>query len=75
MDEMKSRGYKVDELWYDPLYRGKKCEPHNDNDVSSLIIGMALDYATTLGNPIYSEHNDDYLTECLENLKRKGINL
>lgn len=25
--------------------------------------------------PIYPEHNDEYLKECIENLKEKGIDL
>ena len=26
-----------------------------------------------VGSPIYAEHNDDYLAECLANLRSKGI--
>lgn len=28
MNEMKIRGYHPDESWFDPLYRGQKCEAY-----------------------------------------------
>lgn len=71
MNEMKNRGYKVDKVWYEPAYRGKKCEPwdYTDDDIMRLIyIKIIDDYS-----PIYPEHNDDYLIECIENLKAKGV--
>lgn len=66
MDEMKRRGYNPDETWYKASYRGK-------------IIGYDTEfcgdeYAYTR-YPMYDEHNDEYLKECLENLKEKGIDL
>jgi uncharacterized protein (TIGR02328 family) len=30
-------------------------------------------YATHKGGVIYPEHDDDYLRECIENLKSKGV--
>jgi uncharacterized protein (TIGR02328 family) len=65
MDEMEKRGYKVDQLWRNPEYRGKKCSPYNFN-VTGVI-------ACRNGVLIYPEHNEIYLNECLENLKQKGI--
>jgi uncharacterized protein (TIGR02328 family) len=72
MDEMKNRGYHVDESWLNPCYRGKKCNPHV---FLSDIIGSFMIAAGLEGKEIYPEHNDNYLIECLENLKAKGINL
>ncbi|WP_138418862.1 TIGR02328 family protein [Aquibacillus sediminis] len=68
MEEMTRRGYKVDERWWEPTYRGKACPPFS----------IDLQYAGCQGNeegesPIYPEHNDDYLQECMENLAGKGI--
>ena len=62
MDEMAGRGYRVDPSWRDPLYRGKRAP---------------RDTLEALGNDRtpYPEHDAHYLGECLENLKRKGINL
>lgn len=59
MDEMKYRGYNVDEQWGDPCYRGKSCERY--------YIDVFLEKYD------YPEHNDEYLKECLANLAGKGI--
>lgn len=64
MNEMKDRGYNVDALWMDPLYRGKHCEPH-----------QFLERLSIAEVPIYPEHNDTYLHECLKNLEDKGITI
>lgn len=62
MMEMNRRGYKPDKLWLDKLYRGKTCEPWEDLQ------------SELLAFPIYPEHNETYLQECIENLKQKGFN-
>ncbi|SDI68682.1 TIGR02328 family protein [Natribacillus halophilus] len=62
MDEMQERGYRVDELWINPLYRGKHCDRHH-----------SLERISIKETPIYPEHNDTYLNECLENLEEKGV--
>ena len=61
MEEMEKRGYKPDPLWKDPLYRGKAVAPYPAHNTEAA------------DSPIYPEHNDAYLDECLENLKNKGI--
>ncbi|MFC3929078.1 TIGR02328 family protein [Streptococcus caprae] len=63
MDEMKRRGYKPDEVWYDASYRGKIAEPYPQFEILSD------------DSPLYPEHTRQYLTECLYNLKKKGIEL
>lgn len=61
MAEMNRRGYQPDEKWLNKLYRGLNCEPYpNLSD-------------ETITNPIYPEHNQSYLSECLDNLLQKGI--
>lgn len=62
MAEMIKRGFKVDPLWQSFRYRGKYCAGY-----VTPYYGPLMDY------PIYPEHNDSYLTECIENLKNKGI--
>ncbi|MGO3318780.1 MAG: TIGR02328 family protein [Leuconostoc carnosum] len=61
MTEMLSRDYQPDPLWLEPLYRGKHTLPY-----------------TTLEpivptHPLYPEHNETYLADCLENLRQKNI--
>jgi len=63
MDEMEKRGYKVSEEWRDKNYRGKTAEKY-DNLEEKMI-----------ESPIYKEHNGEYLMECIENLRNKGIKI
>jgi uncharacterized protein (TIGR02328 family) len=66
INEMIDRGYTVDPLWFNPCYRGKNCEPFSY--ISYIIAGCVSEL-----DPIYPEHNDSYLIECIENLKAKGV--
>ena len=72
MNEMKNRGYKPDETWKDPIYRGKTLgyqeDWTNDDKVTNYYFAARDDNVI-----IYPEHNDAYLQECLDNLKGKGI--
>lgn len=64
MDEMARRGYRVNEAWQNPGYRGQRTP------------GITIDEAQfSTSKPIYAEHDDVYLEECLENLRMKGIML
>ena len=63
MDEMEKRGYNVSSEWKDKNYRGKKAESYNN--IEEIITDT----------PIYKEHNNEYLIECIENLRKKGIEL
>lgn len=66
MREMRNRGYKANDLWYNPLYRGLKCEAYTYEN---------LNYEIHSKDKIYKEHDEEYLKECLENLASKGIYL
>ena len=69
IDEMERRGYNVGREWYNPLYRGKRIGmDRNINPIKALTI-----YLTD--GLIYQQHNKSYLTECVENLKMKGIEI
>lgn len=72
MDEMKRRHYNPDPIWYNPNWRGK--ELGETNWVQWPLIESLLS-KNEAGIHIYREHNTDYLQECLENLKSKGIDL
>ena len=63
MEEMEKRGYNVSEEWKDKNYRGKIAEKY-----------MNLE-EEVIEDPIYKEHNNKYLDECIENLRNKGIEL
>ena len=63
MDEMEKRGYRVSTEWRDKNYRGQKAESHSNLE------------ETNISSPIYKEHNNEYLLECIENLATKGIEL
>ena len=68
MQEMKRRGYKVDKDWYRTGWRGKQLGWQDGLDDTYVM--MMLGYS-----PIYPEHNDDYMQECLNNLKQKGVDI
>ena len=70
MNEMKRRGYNVDEAWYDFNYRGKVCEPDSDVYVAEGMCDCEMDIVF---RPLYSEHNNTYFGECVRNLRDKGI--
>ena len=59
MDEMETRGYRPDPKWRNLRYAGK-----NRPAV------MAAFWRGT-----YLEHDDAYLQECLDNLRRKGVKI
>ncbi len=69
MEEMKKRGYKVDPNWEDPMYRGRSCGRHDEASLHEKEVER-ID-----GRPLYPEHTDAYLHECLLNLRQKGIDL
>lgn len=61
MNEMENRGYKVSKEWKNKNYRGKLAEEYEN---------LEDEY---IDSPIYKEHNYSYLSECIENLKERGI--
>ena len=63
--EMERRGYKPDQQWYSPEYRGKNSAPWP----SVLIDGLEA----VAEDSIYPEHDHAYREECLVNLRLKGI--
>ncbi len=62
MDEMARRGYHVNALWLDSGYRGQRT-PSTTIDEAKFSKKM----------PVYPEHDEAYLQECLDNLREKGI--
>ena len=66
MEEMENRGYEVCQDWKDMAYRGKILGFDDSEFTEPCIIENFF---------IYPEHNDEYLSGCIENLKRKGIKI
>ena len=69
MEEMENRGYKPNLIWKNPNWRGDKIGEDN------WIIGTNYSNLVNINKIIYPEHNDEYLKECIDNLKSKGFDL
>lgn len=63
MDEMLRRGYLPDTTWYCANYRGKNVGVDKTWRSSYNFYNQEI---------LYPEHNNDYLMECIELLKKKG---
>lgn len=74
MDEMRKRGYKINEKWYDDDYRGKYIGIQKGWTDSNLVNTYYNMYEVDYIN-IYPEHDALYLGECLHNLYEKGIEI
>lgn len=61
MEEMEKRNYHPNVIWKNPYYRGKNCKAWDTL------------YVIEKQSVIYPEHHEQYLQECLDNLKTKGI--
>lgn len=73
LNELKRRGYKPDEIWFDHCYRGKSHEPKPYTDKGYNIFRGALMQVQYLNQNVYPEHDENYLVECVNNLEGKGI--
>ena len=67
MHEMTERGYNPNFVWYNRLYRGVHHVLADLTEIGS--------YVRHNGELIYSEHDNEYLKECLLNLQAKGAEL
>lgn len=66
MEEMRRRCFKVDKKWRDLYYRGKNI----GYDYSSFVTETE---ASPIG--VYPEHDANYMAECIENLRHKGVEI
>lgn len=74
MDEMINRGYNPDRIWYNRNWRGNTLqEQEGQSDYNECL--RLWENAREGGCMIYPEHNKEYLQECLDNLKSKGIEI
>lgn len=74
MEEMRHRGYAPDKQWYIAEYRGSTLGIET-GWANQDIVDYQFAYAAHKSGIIYPEHNREYLIECLENLKEKGVDM
>lgn len=72
MDEMERRGYHPDPIWRNVNWRGATIGEQKDWADKDQVLEITS-FCRDGSAMIYPEHNDDYLVECIENLKEKGI--
>ena len=69
MFEMMNRQMRPDEKWFLHGYRGKTIGIDNSDFTKCASVLVIHDDSSA----IYSEHDQRYLKECIENLARKGV--
>ncbi len=70
MQEMIKRGFKVAYKWTVSQYRGNNC------DAASYQFYIANhSYRSSIREPVYPEHDEAYMQECLEILRGMGIDI
>jgi uncharacterized protein (TIGR02328 family) len=74
MAEMRCRKYSPDKSWDNCNYRGAVLGIVKDWCDLETVAGYVMNSILTK-ETIYPEHNADYLKECIENLRNKGINV
>ena len=70
--------YKVKSFWYNPLYRGKLCNyrcKFFEDEIENIIQNYLDHPQYHLFGTYYKEHNSDYEKECIENLRKKGVEI
>ena len=69
LKEMKKRGYNPDDKWWEPDWRGKNIG-YDRNFTEKAVTD---DFNIDIEGNIYPEHDDQYLNECIVNLRDKGV--
>lgn len=75
MNEMEKRGYNPDKKWQNANYRGQTLGIQENWCNRKLATALALAASFSQKKTLYFEHNEEYLQECIENLKSKGIDI
>jgi uncharacterized protein (TIGR02328 family) len=74
MEEMKYRGYNPDPIWENPDWRGSTLGEQPGFANKKLFNDLWMNI-NQMGKIIYPEHDGNYLQECIDNLKGKGIEI
>lgn len=73
---MSKRGYLADPDWFNRTYRGKHLQKSLFVEVGSYVAHIKDSVFSVFAlDTVYKEHDDNYLKECLLNLKSKGAEL
>jgi uncharacterized protein (TIGR02328 family) len=76
MAKLQERGYKIDKIWYDAMYRGKSIGIDTSTFTRTTFVEVKMPQQIEKWvTYIYPEHDDQYLDECIENLSKKGISI
>lgn len=76
MAEMKTRGYHPDPVWKNANWRGKELGMDMSEEWAAQdCVDELFSWVLLLKEIVYPEHNEEYLEECLDNLKSKGIEI
>ena len=75
MEEMERRGYHPDYTWHNPCYRGKTLGEDLEFSVDAEGVEELWMNINQMGQIVYPEHNDEYLKECIDNLRGKGVDV
>lgn len=72
--EMQERGCRPDPVWENPNWRGSLIGEEMDWCDEQQVSSIWQD-VNQMGKIIYPEHNNEYLKECIDNLRGKGIDV
>lgn len=73
MAEMIRRGHRVAPEWMKVNYRGQSLGFAEEGFADANKVALKLMFSQFSKMSIYLEHNNQYLDECLDNLKAKGV--
>lgn len=74
MEEMERRGYHPDRVWDNPSWRGSTLGKDDNFANAQLVYELWMNF-NQMNIMIYPEHNDEYLKECIDNLRGKGVDV
>jgi uncharacterized protein (TIGR02328 family) len=74
IEEMRRRGYNPDPIWENPDWRGSALGEQSGFANKKLVNDLWMNI-NQMGKIIYPEHDGNYLQECIDNLKGKGIEI
>ena len=74
MEEMERRGYNPNPIWKNVNWRGSVLGEQKYWMYEWQVLDITC-FCRDGSAMIYPEHNSDYLQECIENLKGKGIDI
>ena len=74
MAEMRCRGYNPDKAWDDCNYRGAALGVIEGWCDLEKVAGYVM-HSILTKETIYPEHDDNYLKECIDNLRSKGVDV